>query len=312
MDPSEARPLIRLEAVPEPRSWLPERAESAVQCGGARHRVVWTRSHPELRTPDHSGPLEGTRCGSVVRAFRQDRHDATLPPNLIALHFLGEVPARYDAQWFETRGVTRVTTGATDLFEHPTHRFLHDAEKRFGGRHWLCGVVRSDKSWAAWQRHDNEAFRVIPGPGPIQWYCDPTRPELTNLEVATEGFRRLVTITVSPWWSLEVKDKPWATIDGASCAGVLEWAATGDGFVPTEVLLIDWVDDPWLGGPVEPPRNSPTPAGTWRPVVPVLVQATVRYTGEDWRVVAGERAAWLEGSALPPCLPARGRRRVRP
>jgi hypothetical protein len=260
-------------ARPDPWTWATAHAVSKAKCSGTIHRVIFDRG--SITYPDHpSNALQDADCyrSPHLRAVDEARQAAGPLPYFTVGHFaeLGveTVPLRISGETGWNR--------CPDLEPDPADERY---EQRYGATHY------DDELRAA----------LIP---PVEDFTlhDPLRPDLTAVSVRRspglpEGAwwhgpgTLSVSVCLSAWWPLEVHGRPWRRVGGLLALDVTAWDLQRS--APTEMLLLDWADDP----DAHPDTSDGDHELWWEeiggPLAPVLVRAEVAPSGPsgaEWTI----------------------------
>ncbi|MBV9025901.1 MAG: hypothetical protein JO362_19415 [Streptomycetaceae bacterium] len=258
-------------ARPDPWMWAVPHAVSKAKCSGTVHQVVFDRG--TLSYPDHpADTLHEADCyrSPHLRAVHEAREAAgplcCFTPGYFTELGLAVVPFRY--------GWEHGWSARPDLSPDPD-------DERYEQRY--ATTVYDDTLRAA----------LIPPLEDLTLH-DPLRPDLTTVTVrrtphlpAGAWWRSpgilSMSVCLSAWWPLEVRDRPWNRVDGLLALDVLAWDLKRS--VPHEMLLLDWADDP--------AAQLHEPTGEYEqwwetigaPLAPVLVRAEVTSShGTGWKI----------------------------
>jgi hypothetical protein len=260
-------------ARPDPWSWVTAHAVSRAKCSGTMHRVVFDRG--TITYPDHpEDTLRDADCyrSPHVRAVHEAR-DAAGPLSL------------FTPGYFTALGLESVP-------------FEFGQGQGWGSRPEL-EPDRDDERYEQMYGmtvYDDKLRAALMPPVKDLMLHDPLRPDLTTVSVRRipglpenawwRGPGSLsMSVCLSAWWPLEVRDRPWRHVGGLLALDVLAWDLKRS--VPSEMLLLDWSDDP----AAQLDTSDDDSAWCWeecgRPLAPVLVRAEVTpadSSGTAWRI----------------------------
>ena len=269
-------------ARPDPWTWAIPHAVSKAKCGNEVHRVVFDRG--SITYPDHhEGTLQDAACyrSPHLRAVT-DASDAAGPLRYFTVPYFSELgldAVPLDIGW-----------------EHG----------------WNCwpelkprpNDERYQQLYAATVYNDAMYEALIPPLTGITVH-HPLRPDLTTLDAhRTPGLPEgawwhsvgslSMSVSLSAWWPLEVRDRPWNLVDGLFALDVLVWDMARS--VPREMLVLDWAVDPAAQAPADG-ENELWWEEVGAPLAPVLVRAEVAPASRPglWTVFAELERTILNG-----------------